>query len=255
MLIAESIMPQGAYVVECHDRRGLVIHRETGKNLIFDIGRRDGLRGLFTALPSALFQYMGADATSLTPLATEIGMPQEITTNSIPAGSLSTRPLCTNTSLATLSNSDVVFDSGTSPYREKVILQAVYATTDMNGTVIGGFGLFNSATMPVQTVASANPSAGSSVLISVPSTAGFVNGHQIIISGNTAGGVVQEIQTITAIGVGTSITVGTLANTYTAHPTLSDPTSSGDNYNRFALGTPITKASSFSITVQITIRY
>lgn len=73
-----------------------------------------------------------------------------------------------------------------------------------------------SANLPIgwpQTLSTASATAGSSVAISVLSSVNFFVGQWVTIDTSTSG--VQEVAQITAIGSGTSITIGTLAHSHT----------------------------------------
>lgn len=62
--------------------------------------------------------------------------------------------------------------------------------------------------------------AGSNVVIEMTNTIGITNAQTVLIKGTTASGVKAELCTVTAVTTNTSITVATLANTYTATMTV-----------------------------------
>lgn len=156
-------------------------------------------------------------------------LPGNVTTLPLTAGT-TTIPLTATTNLAPGETVLVTGVTATGLQSEQVVIApgGVSAGTSITTTT----GLVNTYTAQptVQTLTvttnlglansyTAAPTVSGTTL-NVASTSGFGVGQTVTVSGTTASGSASELQVITAVSPGASITVGTLANTYTANPTV-----------------------------------
>lgn len=168
---------KGTWKVTVRDAEGNLVGDEEHGNIVVDLGRVETIKDIFGVGAISGFLYLGVGSGSVAAAATDTTLGSEITLVSVPPGSLADRVNLTDSTGNPIDGTDVVADATVPPYRQKIVVQGVYATTDNNGTTFQEFGIFSSDTF----------------------------------------------------GAGTML-------------------------NRFVLGSPISKTSSISVTVQITIR-
>lgn len=135
-----------------HDAEGNLLHSEERHNLIVDGGRSETLADVVGVGAISSFKFLGVGSSNTAAAETQTTLVAETTNVSSPAGSLTVRATCTDSTGGVLDIGDVASDATVPPYRKKIILQSIFATGDNNGTTMYEFGLFSSATFGAGTM-------------------------------------------------------------------------------------------------------
>lgn len=120
---------------------GEVVYETTANNVIVDDGRVNTLKQILGLATTVTFIALGVGSSNTAADATQTRLQNELIANAA-------RKSLTNTVGAALSAADVTAEvSGA--YRQKIIVQAVYAAGDLNnGSTFAEYALFSTATNP-----------------------------------------------------------------------------------------------------------
>jgi len=139
-MYTEVMLPSGVWVVTVRDRQERIVRREVCHNIITDLGRESILKQWAGIAGGLNFIYLGVGDGTTAAAATQTALVNELTGNA-------DRIYVTDKSGGSLDSGDIETDTGTPPYRRKIILRGVYGLSDgNNGQDMQEFGLFSSDT-------------------------------------------------------------------------------------------------------------